>query len=111
MLAVIEPYRRRESEMDWRMQAACRHADPDLFFPEGTTGPALQAIAAAKQICFACPVRARCLDWALDHPAAFGIWGGRTEEERRAFRGVPAQRRPEPAQRRPEPASHDSPVL
>jgi len=104
MLAVINLCRGRESEMDWRVQAACRHADPELFFPEGTAGPALQAIAAAKQICFGCPVRARCLDWALDHPAASGIWGGRTEDERRAFRGVPAQRRLEPS-------GHDFPVV
>ena len=40
--------------MDWRMQAACRHADPHSIFLEGTAGPALLAIAAAKQICFAC---------------------------------------------------------
>jgi hypothetical protein len=31
-------------------------------------------------------VRARCLDWALAHGASFGIWGGRTEQERRAQR-------------------------
>ena len=28
------------------------------------------------------------LDWALDHGVAFGIWGGLTEDERRAIRGV-----------------------
>jgi Transcription factor WhiB len=31
------------------------------------------------------PVRARCLDWALSHRAAFGIWGGRTAAERHAM--------------------------
>ena len=39
----------------WRDDAACRDADPDLFFPVGTTGPALRHIDEAKRICRACP--------------------------------------------------------
>lgn len=61
---------------DWRTAAACRHAHPELFFPEGTSGPALLETIRVKRICEQCPVRTRCLDWALDHGAAFGIWGG-----------------------------------
>jgi WhiB family transcriptional regulator, redox-sensing transcriptional regulator len=72
------------AELDWRVRAACRDADPELFFPEGVKGPALEAVARAKRICSACPVRAYCLDWALSHRADFGVWGGRTEDERRA---------------------------
>ena len=67
---------------DWRSRAACQHTDPELFFPDCTAGP---AIDRAKQICDGCPVRARCLDWALSHGAASGIWGGRTEAERFAM--------------------------
>lgn len=73
---------------DWRDRAACRGADIDLFFPDWTAGPALPAIERAKRICRDCPVRARCLDWALDHGAVYGIWGGLTEDERRAIRGA-----------------------
>ena len=29
---------------DWRDGAACRHADPDLFFPVADGGPALRQI-------------------------------------------------------------------
>ena len=70
----------------WRNDAACLDVDPDLFFPIGTTGPALDQIDRAKRICRACPVRQRCLAWALELGAASGIWGGTTEDERRALR-------------------------
>jgi WhiB family transcriptional regulator, redox-sensing transcriptional regulator len=86
---------------DWRLDAACRHADPDLFFPEGTAGPTLQAVDRARRLCATCLVRARCLDWALDHHAAFGIWGGLTEgvrrDLRRALSRAPYQRGSQPA--------------
>ena len=38
----------------WRTDAACRSTDPDLFFPVGTTGTALDHIAAAKAVCATC---------------------------------------------------------
>jgi WhiB family transcriptional regulator, redox-sensing transcriptional regulator len=76
---------RAREVMGWRTRAACLHADLELFFPEHTVGP---AVDGAKQICGGCPVRARCLDWALSHGAAFGIWGGRTETERHAMRRI-----------------------
>ena len=71
---------------NWRDDAACRYADPDLFFPVGTTGPAANQIDAAKQICHSCHTRMPCLAWALDHAVSSGVWGGTTEEERRALR-------------------------
>jgi WhiB family transcriptional regulator, redox-sensing transcriptional regulator len=73
-------------DTDWRDAAACLHADPDLFFPVGTAGPALRQVDEAKRICRACPVRTPCLAWALDQGILSGIWGGTTEEERRAVR-------------------------
>jgi WhiB family redox-sensing transcriptional regulator len=73
---------------DWRERATCRHADPELFFPPGPAGPALAQIEEAKRICRSCPVRARCLDWALASGFDYGIWGGATEDERRAARVI-----------------------
>jgi WhiB family transcriptional regulator, redox-sensing transcriptional regulator len=74
--------------MDWQTRAACLPEDPELFFPDRTAGP---MIDRAKQICGGCPVRARCLDWALSHGATIGIWGGRTEAERRAMGATAAR--------------------
>lgn len=70
----------------WRPDAACRSTDPDLFFPVGTTGPALDHIAAAKAICGTCPVRVPCLEFALETNQDSGVWGGTSEEERRQLR-------------------------
>jgi WhiB family redox-sensing transcriptional regulator len=72
--------------ISWRDDAACRDADPDLFFPIGTTGPALRHIDEAKRICRVCPAQIQCLDWALDHGVTDGVWGGATADERRALR-------------------------
>jgi WhiB family redox-sensing transcriptional regulator len=71
---------------DWRDSAACHDVEPDLFFPIGTTGPALLQINEAKRICEACPVREPCLRWALKSGEDSGVWGGTTGEERRALR-------------------------
>jgi WhiB family transcriptional regulator, redox-sensing transcriptional regulator len=70
----------------WRNEASCKNTDPDLFFPVGTTGPALEQIAAAKAVCCECAVRQRCLDFALTTNQDSGIWGGTSEEERRQIR-------------------------
>jgi WhiB family transcriptional regulator, redox-sensing transcriptional regulator len=69
----------------WRAAAACRDADPDLFFPVGTSGPALVQMAEAKRICLTCPVQTPCLAWALDHDVTDGVWGATTEDERRVI--------------------------
>jgi WhiB family redox-sensing transcriptional regulator len=71
---------------DWRDYSACRDTDPDLFFPVGTTGPAIEQIENAKAVCRQCDVQRECLDYALATNQDSGIWGGTSEEERRALR-------------------------
>lgn len=72
--------------MDWRLMAACRDEDPELFFPDGTTGPASDQTRRAKAVCQSCRVSNQCLQWALDNNQDAGIWGGLSEEERRNIR-------------------------
>jgi WhiB family redox-sensing transcriptional regulator len=71
---------------DWRHRAACRKEDPDLFFPIGSTGPALLQIEEAKAVCRRCPVIDACLQWALVHGEEAGVWGGTDENERRKLK-------------------------
>jgi WhiB family redox-sensing transcriptional regulator len=70
----------------WREAAACRRTDPDLFFPVGTTGMALEHIASAKAVCQECVSREPCLEFAMATNQDSGIWGGTSEEDRRALR-------------------------
>jgi len=71
---------------EWRRQSACRDTDPELFFPVGTTGPAIEQIQSAKTVCRSCEAQAQCLEYALATNQDSGIWGGTSEEERRKLR-------------------------
>jgi WhiB family redox-sensing transcriptional regulator len=60
--------------------------DPELFFPVGSTGPALPQIEEAKSVCRGCAVVDTCLRWALGTGQDAGVWGGLSEDERRALK-------------------------
>jgi WhiB family redox-sensing transcriptional regulator len=65
---------------DWTEQAACRGANPAIWFPE--QGEANNA-AYAKKVCHnECPVRLECLDSAITNTEQHGIWGGLSVRER-----------------------------
>jgi WhiB family redox-sensing transcriptional regulator len=40
-------------------------------------------VDAARQICAECPVKAECLEYALENRIDHGVWGGCSERERR----------------------------
>lgn len=71
---------------DWRSQAACTDEDPELFFPIGSTGPAIDQIAEAKKVCTRCEVREPCLEYAISSNQDAGVWGGLSEDERRSLK-------------------------
>ena len=88
--------------MDWRHKAACLDEDPELFFPIGNTGPALLQIEEAKQVCRRCDVRDACLQWALEAGQDHGVWGGLSEDERRALKRRAARAGSAPPDRQTE---------
>lgn len=79
--------------MDWRHRAECLDEDPELFFPIGNTGAALVQIEHAKSFCRRCQVVAVCRSWALTSGQDAGVWGGLSEDERRALRRRTARQR------------------
>ncbi|MCC7078652.1 MAG: WhiB family transcriptional regulator [Acidimicrobiia bacterium] len=79
---------------EWRRLARCRDRDPDVFFP----GRGMST-APAKAICASCPVRAECLEYALENREKYGIWGGKSERERRQLRRLRTQRQRRPSSR------------
>ncbi len=46
----------------WMQEGACVFADPDLFFPVGSSMKALKQSAEAKAICNECDVKIECLE-------------------------------------------------
>jgi WhiB family redox-sensing transcriptional regulator len=76
---------------DWRDHAAClpregTPRDPEWWWPAGAELSKENRRAIA--ICDRCPVRATCLDWALDRERHGGIWAGMTQDQREAERTV-----------------------
>ena len=66
--------------------AACRDTAPELFFPVGTTGAAIDQIESAKRLCDSCDANKACLEFALATNQESGVWGGTTEDERKKLR-------------------------
>ena len=71
---------RRSKMYPFLDNAACRGIDPELFYAEGGA-----AVARAKTVCAQCPLRMKCLEWAIAREE-FGVWGGTTARERAAIR-------------------------
>jgi len=72
--------------MTWHDRAACLAVDPELFFPIGKTGPALLQIEETKAVCRQCEVAETCLSWTIESGQDAGVWGGLSEDERRALK-------------------------
>jgi WhiB family redox-sensing transcriptional regulator len=74
-------------QVEWWELAACRKADAETFFPRGRGVDLRRQVDAAKAVCVSCPVRKKCLSWALTMNVS-GVWGGCSEYERRRLRAT-----------------------
>ncbi len=82
-----------EPDLSWRAGALCRDTSPELFFPVGTTGQAVEQIDAARNVCLSCPSKEPCLEFALATNQDSGVWGATSEEDRRHLRRTYLSRR------------------
>lgn len=63
----------------WVDDAACRDVPTRIFFP----GAGEREAHWVAMFCDECPVRQACLEFALANHERWGIWGGKTEQQRR----------------------------
>lgn len=73
------------NSLNWQKKAECAKPENseyiDWFFSKDFSEK-----YDAKNLCFSCPVRKECLQWALEHRQIWGVWGGKDEIEiRRAL--------------------------
>lgn len=68
---------------DWYREAACKDTNSDLFTPAVETPKLLAEVK--REFCDHCPVRERCLQFAIIS-GDYGFWGGTTTTERRAMK-------------------------
>jgi WhiB family redox-sensing transcriptional regulator len=62
---------------EWMQSAACKGETVDRFFNPPGTVP-FEALA----LCYRCPVRQDCLDYAVENRIEHGLWGGLTAKQR-----------------------------
>ena len=65
-------------DAEWMVDGKCREMPPATFFPSDGIG-----VQVAQRICADCPVSETCLEYALVNHIDHGVWGGRSERERR----------------------------
>lgn len=72
------------SSRDFMNKGNCVGVDPDLMFPGRGQN---NQIREAKSVCAGCIVKDECLEFALTEGIQHGVWGGKSERERRRLRG------------------------
>ncbi len=78
----------QHDELMWQEKAACRGPLGAVFFPPPITERKREKLAReakAKDICRDCPVLVECRRYALSIREPHGVWGGLSEQERRAL--------------------------
>lgn len=95
--SILTPPPSADPREHWSERALCSQIHADVFFPErddDDATPRAEKVSTAKAVCALCPVRAQCLQAALDSNERFGVWGGLTTHERDRLQGTKPPRPP-----------------
>jgi WhiB family redox-sensing transcriptional regulator len=71
----------QSGRIGWQALAACGEYDSEIFFLRKG-----ESADRVKGICASCEVKEECLNEALTKGYEYGVWGGLTENQRRALR-------------------------
>ncbi len=66
---------------DWAKEANCRGLEPKMFHTERG-----ESTREAMAVCVGCVVVEQCLHYALSNGIKYGVWGGKSERQRRILR-------------------------
>jgi WhiB family redox-sensing transcriptional regulator len=70
------------NDLGWQKKALCAQPEnqdkKEWFFSSSS-----EERYKAKNLCFQCPVRKECVQWALENKQIWGVWGGRDEVDLR----------------------------
>lgn len=73
---------------DWMNRAACAGLPTDFFFSPDSARHEVEADLPGMCVCRHCEVCDECLRYAVRNRIEFGVYGGKTAEERKAMRGL-----------------------
>lgn len=85
-MELLNSYVLVDDDMSWQKDAACKGMGTDLFFMEQGDNQQRRKIKLIRETCGSCPVKARCLEWAVVNMIPFGFWGGVPPRARRTMR-------------------------
>lgn len=73
-----------DADMSWQDKANCRGVDTNLFYLEqGVSKENERKLDIILPLCNTCPVKGKCLSFAITNQIEHGVWGGLTPRERK----------------------------
>jgi WhiB family redox-sensing transcriptional regulator len=78
-MELMSEWELQDKDDRFKDRAACKNADPNLFFPEKN---ATKSFKEAAAICKTCPVSEDCLRFAMNNQIQYGVWGGLSPKQR-----------------------------